>query len=144
MQYDPQNRTFDCEPLLTDSQVVEFCQEGYLLLRGVVPDEINQRACDYLEGKIEANPSFIPTGMTAEDLARIRASHEPSTILLEDWFIEYVLLNAQLTGATRSLSARSASCSDDGLSRSTIALSASSAAPCKAVLMTRYPRKSKR
>ena len=103
MQYDPQNRTFDCEPTLTDSQVVEFCREGYLLLRGVVPDEINQRACDYLEGKIEANPSFIPTGMTAEDLARIRASHEPSTILLEDWFIEYVLLNAQLTSATRSL-----------------------------------------
>ena len=103
MQYEPQNRTFDCEPTLTDSQVLEFCREGYLLLPGVVPDEINQRTCDYLEGKIEANPSFIPAGMTAEDLARIRASHEPSTILLEDWFIEYVLLNAELTGAMCSL-----------------------------------------
>ena len=37
MNYDPVSRTFDCEPTLTDSQVLEFCRQGYLLLRGVVP-----------------------------------------------------------------------------------------------------------
>ena len=39
----------------------------------------------------------------AADLERIRASHEPSTIFLEDWFIKHVLLNPQVTGAIRSL-----------------------------------------
>lgn len=41
--------------------------------------------------------------MTEEDMARIRKTHEPSTILLEDWFIEHVLLNPFVAGALRSL-----------------------------------------
>jgi len=52
IKHDRRGRTFDCEPTLTDSQVAEFCREGHLLLPGVVPDEINERTCDYLEGKI--------------------------------------------------------------------------------------------
>ena len=103
MNYDSANRTFDCQPTLTDTQVLDFCKQGHLMLAGVVPDEINRRTCDYLEGKIPANPSFIPDGMSQEDLERIRASHEPSTIFLEDWFIEHVLLNEQLAGIMRSL-----------------------------------------
>jgi len=103
MKYDDIKRIFDCEPTLTDTQVLEFCKEGHLLLPGVVPEEINQRTRDYLEGKIPANPSFVPPGMTEEDMERIRASHEPSTIFLEDWFIEHVLLNKQLTGVMRAL-----------------------------------------
>lgn len=103
MKYDASHRTFDCQPTLTDSQILQFCREGYLILKGVVPDEINRRTCAYLEGKIPANPSYIPDGMTAADLERIRASHEPSTIFLEDWFIEHVLLNPQLAGVMRSL-----------------------------------------
>ena len=103
MKYDKINRTFDCKPTLTDTQVLEFCRNGYLILRGVVSDEINQRTCDYLNGKTSATPSFIPEGMTTEDLERIRNSHEPSTILLEDWYIKHVLLNPQLAGALRSL-----------------------------------------
>ena len=106
MLYDATNRTFDCEPTLTDRQILEFCKTGYLLLPGVVPDEINQRTRDYLEGKSAANPSYIPDGMTREDLDRIRSTHEPSGILLEDWFIEHVLLNRQLAGALRSLLGR--------------------------------------
>ena len=62
MIHDKTNHTCDGEPTLTDSQVLEFCREGYLLLRGAVPDEINRRSCDYLEGKIPANPSYIPDG----------------------------------------------------------------------------------
>ena len=103
MRYDESRRTFDCEPTLTDTQVLGFCRDGYILLEGVVPDEINQRTCEYLEGRIPADPSFIPEGMTAADLERIRRTHEPSTILLEDWFVEHVLLNAELAGIMRSL-----------------------------------------
>ena len=59
MHYDAVNRTFDCDPTLTDTQVLEFCREGHLFLPGVVSDEINQRTCDYLNGKIPANPCFM-------------------------------------------------------------------------------------
>ena len=31
MHYDPCQRTFDCEPTLTDSEVLEFCREGHSL-----------------------------------------------------------------------------------------------------------------
>ena len=103
MKYDRINRTFDCAPTLTDTQVLEFCRNGYLHLQGVVPDEINQRSCDYLNGKLPANPSFIPEGLAQADLERIRNSYEPSTIMFEDWYIEHVLLNPQLAGALRSL-----------------------------------------
>ena len=103
MKYDNELRTFDCDPTLNDSQVLQFCREGYLMLPGVVPDEFNRLTCDYLEGKIPANPSWIPEGMTEKDLERIRESHEPSTIFLEDWFVEHVLLNPEVTGAVRSL-----------------------------------------
>ena len=61
MIHDKTNHTCDGEPTLTDSQVLEFCREGYLLLRGAVPDEINRRACDYLEGKIRPTPATSPT-----------------------------------------------------------------------------------
>ena len=40
------------------------------------------------------------------DLERIRESHEPSSIFLEGWFIEQVLLNARLAGVMRSLLGR--------------------------------------
>ena len=102
MRYDSENRTFDCEPTLTDTQVLEFCRLGYLILEGVVPDDINQRALEYLEGRLPANPSYIPEGMTTQDLERIRKATN-STLLLEDWFIEQVALNPQVSGVLRSL-----------------------------------------
>ena len=40
--HDRANHTVDGESTLTDSQVLEFCREGYLLLKGVVADEINR------------------------------------------------------------------------------------------------------
>ncbi len=66
MNYNQSTRTFTCDPTLTDSQVLEYCRNGYLLLQGVVPDEINQRTCDYLNGKIPSNPSYIPEGLSLE------------------------------------------------------------------------------
>ena len=73
------------------------------MLKGVVPDEINERTCAWIDGDIPANPSYIPDGLTEADLDRIRFTHEPTSIFLEDWFIEHVLLNPQLAGAMRSL-----------------------------------------
>ena len=106
MRYDPQNRTFDCNPTLTDNQVLEFCRQGYLMLQGVVLDEINQRTCHYLDGKIEIDPFQIPDHMVIDDLERIRNTHEPSSILLEQWFLDQVILNPQVAGAIRSILGR--------------------------------------
>ena len=100
---DGRARTFDCAPTLTDSQVLDFCRTGVLLLPGVVPDDVNARARDYLEGRIESRPQSIPAGMTVDTLERMRGTGEPSGILLEPWFIEGVLLQPQLAGALRSL-----------------------------------------
>ena len=77
MKYDAVNRTFDCEPTLTDTQVLQYCRDGYLQLQGVVPDEINQRTCDYLNGDLPINPCFMPDGLTHADLERMRDTHEP-------------------------------------------------------------------
>ena len=103
INYNSKTRTFDCPPALSDSQVLDFCRDGHLVLPGVVPDEINQHACDWLDGKIPLNPIVMPPGLTTAELERIRASHEPSAILLEEWFIKHVLLNPQLAGVLRSL-----------------------------------------
>jgi hypothetical protein len=103
IDYNAEDRTFDCPPSLNDEQVVDFCRDGYLLLRGVVPDETNRRTLDWLNGERPAEPVAIPPGMTADDLQRIRDSHEPSSIFLEEWFLRDVLLNEQLVGVMRSL-----------------------------------------
>ena len=75
-------KTYDCEPTLTDSQVVEFCTKGYLMLEGVVPDETNRRSMDYCN-------EF--------------SNHELSGILGQDWFVEDVIINPVAAGAVRSL-----------------------------------------
>ena len=49
MKLDRENRTFDCDPTLTDTQVLEFCKQGTIVLEGVVPDETNHRAFAYLD-----------------------------------------------------------------------------------------------
>lgn len=103
LDYNSETRAFDATPTMTDSQVLEFCRDGHLLLKGIVPDEINQRARDWLDGKLPLNPVVMPPGMTLKDLEHIRATHEPSAILLEEWFIEHVLMNPQLAGVLRSL-----------------------------------------
>jgi hypothetical protein len=75
-------RTHDCPPTLTDTQVLEFCKQGYLMLEGIVPDDINRRTVEYLE----ANTHY-----------------EPTEILEEDWFVENVILHPQAAGAVRCL-----------------------------------------
>ena len=71
-------RTHDCEPTLNDSQVLEFCKQGFLLLPDVVSEEVNRRSIEY----VEARPGI-----------------EPSEILHEDWFVDGVILNPAAAGA---------------------------------------------
>ncbi|MAG35694.1 MAG: hypothetical protein CL878_05545 [Dehalococcoidia bacterium] len=78
-------KTYDCPPTLTDTQVLEVCKQGYLILEGVVPEEINQRTLAF----VEANPSG-----------------EPTEILDEDWFVEQVICQPEAAGAVRSLLGR--------------------------------------
>ena len=75
-------RTHSCRPGLRDSQVLDFCKQGFMVLEGVVPDEINRRTVEFLDQY---------------------SSHEPTEILQEDWFVDNVILNDQAAGAIRCL-----------------------------------------
>lgn len=77
--------TYDCEPTLNDQQVFEFCRKGYLVLEGVVEDEVNQRMMDFVDEHPE---------------------HQPLELLTEDWFVDGVFKNPQAAGAVRSLLGR--------------------------------------
>ena len=77
--------THDCPPTLTDTQVIDFCQNGFVLLEAVVPDEINRRVYEFLDEHPEV---------------------EPSCILHEEWFVKEVLCNPEAAGAVRSLLGR--------------------------------------
>ena len=77
-----ERKTYDCKPTITDTEVLEFCKNGYLMLEGVVPDEVNRRAMEYCD-----EHSYM----------------EPSGILKEDWFVENVIVHPAAAGAVRSL-----------------------------------------
>ena len=55
--------TYDCEPTLTDHQVIEFCQKGFIILEGVVPDEVNRRTNEFLDD----HPQMEPIEILQED-----------------------------------------------------------------------------
>ena len=75
-------KTYDCEATLTDSQVLDFCRNGFLMLEGVVPDDVNRRSTEFCDEHPEM---------------------EPTAILNEDWFHENVTINPVAAGAIRSL-----------------------------------------
>ena len=79
------DRTFDCEPTLTDTQVIEFLRKGYLMLEGVVDDDVNRMTTEFLT----ENTAISPT-----------------EIIYEDWFLDGVICNPLSTGAVRSLLGR--------------------------------------
>lgn len=76
------HRTQDCPATLTDTQVLDFCKNGYLLLEGVVSEEVNRLSVEYCD---------------KDDF------YEPTSILAEDWFREDVICNSVAAGAVRSL-----------------------------------------
>ena len=73
---------YDCEPTLTDQQVIEFCKNGFMMLEAVVPDEVNRQTTEFLDRNPEG---------------------QPMEILDEEWFVDHVTKNQQAAGAVRSL-----------------------------------------
>jgi len=78
-------KRYDCPPTLTDAQVLEFCKNGFLMLEGVVSDDVNRRTLDYL------------------DASEYPVQHEPTEIMEEHWFAKGVICNDEAAGAVRSL-----------------------------------------
>ena len=76
----------DCPPTLDDQGVIDFCRDGFVIFPGVVPDEINSKAIDYVDN--------IDSNLTPPDLAHT------------DWFVDGVLKNPQAAGAVRALLGR--------------------------------------
>ena len=74
--------TYDCDPTLSDTEVLEFCKNGFLMLEGVVPEEINNLATKHADEN-----SVL----------------EPTELLEKDWFVEDIILNSSGFGAARSL-----------------------------------------
>ena len=64
----------DVAPTLNDTQVLEFCKQGCLMLEGVVPDSINRRVSEYLA----AHPYPNDDGGAFED----------DGLLQQPWFVE--------------------------------------------------------
>ena len=82
--------TYDCEATLNDQEVLEFCRKGYLVLEGVVEDEVNQHMMDFVDEHPE---------------------HQPLELLTEDWFVDGVFKNPQAAGAVQIVArAKTSSC----------------------------------
>ena len=77
-------RLHDCDPTMTDTQVLDFCKKGFLMLEAVVGDDINRRTVEFVENR----------------------GSEPSEILEQDWFMDNVILQPDAAGAVRSLLGR--------------------------------------
>ncbi len=75
----------DCPPTLDDQGVIDFCRNGFLIFPGVVSDEVNSKAVDYLDS--------VESGSVTE-LGNV------------DWFVDGVLKNPQAAGAVRALLGR--------------------------------------
>ena len=85
----------DIAPTLSDTQMLDFCRQGFLVLESVVADEINERVCEF----IGRQPYAGGNGGAFEDKG----------LLEQAWFVEHVLLNPQAAGAARSLLGKNAS-----------------------------------
>ena len=77
--------THDCAPTLTDSEVLEFCKVGYHMLEAVVPNEVNQRVVAYMDDAFD------------------RGGRQMKDLMMEEWFVDGVLSQADAAGAARSL-----------------------------------------
>ena len=85
--------TYDCEPTMSDTQVMEFCRQGFLVLEGIVPPEIDSKTLESLDAYYATQPEDLPD----------RTASIPSDLLAESWFMDHVILHPQVTGVVRSL-----------------------------------------
>lgn len=53
----------EIEPTLNDTQVLEFCKRGFLMLEDVVPDEVNRRVTDYISDHPYKTPMAVLSRM---------------------------------------------------------------------------------
>ena len=67
---------------MTDQEVIDFCKNGYVMLKQIVPDQLNQKTMAYLDEHPEG---------------------EPQGILNEEWFVDAVIKNPRVSGVVRSL-----------------------------------------
>ena len=79
---------YDCEPTLTDQQVIEFCKNGFMMLEAVVPDDINRRTPEFVDRNADLSPLTATIG---------------AEIMDEAWFVDHIIKNQQAAGAVRSL-----------------------------------------
>lgn len=77
-------KTFDCEPTLTDREVIRFCRDGYYEL----PEAVDKETCQHILDFLKDNPND---------------HNQPSALLSEKWFVERLLCNGPTAGAVRSL-----------------------------------------
>ena len=82
----PYGELRDCEPTLNDQDIIDFCCHGFLMLEGVIPDEVNQKVIQYLD--------------------QLSDPGDLTQIMHYDWFVNSVLMNPQVAGAVRSLLGR--------------------------------------
>ena len=92
-------KTSDIRPTMTDSQVLDFCKKGYVILPAVVPEEVNRRVIEYTNNIVQTRPE-----LQAPRRSKEIEFHLP--LLEEEWFVEHVLLNEWAGGAVRSLLGR--------------------------------------
>ena len=91
---------YDCKPTLNDSEVLEVCKNGFLMLEGVVPDKINKKTIEYVNSYSNEG-QYVPSSVQRDKFAG--NAGQPVALLNEDWFVENILLNPQAAGAVRSL-----------------------------------------
>ena len=85
--------TYDCDPSMTDTQVMEFCKQGFLVLEGIVPREIDLKTLAFLDAFYATQPTDLPE----------RTATIPTDLFSENWFRDNVMLHPQVTGVLRSL-----------------------------------------
>ena len=77
--------TADGQPTLDDKAVIDFCKNGFVLLKGVVPDAINRKTLEFVD-------------QYSGDIVL--------ELLNQSWFVDGVLLQSDVVGVVRSLLGR--------------------------------------
>ena len=88
------SETYNCEPTLNDTQVLEFCKYGFLVLEAVVSDEVNKKTVQFMEEQVER------LGHTKD---KVGYGSGVDDMLNESWFMNSVIKNPAAAGAVRSL-----------------------------------------
>ena len=88
--------TYDCEPTMSDTQVMEFCRQGFLVLEGIVPPKVDSKTLESLDAFYATQPEDLPD----------RTASIPTDLLAESWFMNHVILHPQVRGVVRSLLGR--------------------------------------